>query len=351
MNKNERLDWIDAFKGWGMLLIVVGHVWSLSDVSIFYQWIFSFHVPLFFFAAGLTLQLDRGRTLEVMIKRLPKLLIPYLAFGLLGYLFYIVGYVLAQQAGIQVEQFSYGLWRPLWGLIYGSVGDGLLVNSPIWFLPALFLSTALIYWMNQRLHSKFIRYMLLLGCFFVGSWLSLQLKLPWSASSALCAAVFVQAGVDFKNKLISWRPQKKHLILALAFLLSLAMLAPINGSVGLAGPTVNQPVLFMVFAALGIVASLLFIRSFQNPPAILRIIGIHSMAILVFHMLIIKGVKVILFLLIGISISTMESQVGWGLLILGATVVFLYPTVWLVTRYFPWTLGQPQVKTLQSLQS
>jgi len=78
----QRHAWIDALKGWGILLIVVGHVWSLTDVSLFYQWLLSFHVPLFFFAAGLTLKQQQGSTLGVFGKRSPTLLIPYLVFGL-----------------------------------------------------------------------------------------------------------------------------------------------------------------------------------------------------------------------------------------------------------------------------
>jgi fucose 4-O-acetylase-like acetyltransferase len=42
----KRYEWIDALKGWGMLLIVVGHIWSLSELSAFYIWIFAFQVQI-----------------------------------------------------------------------------------------------------------------------------------------------------------------------------------------------------------------------------------------------------------------------------------------------------------------
>ena len=49
MDQNSRIDWIDVFKGWGIMLIVVGH---LPVPFFFREWIFSFHVPLFFFISG-----------------------------------------------------------------------------------------------------------------------------------------------------------------------------------------------------------------------------------------------------------------------------------------------------------
>lgn len=47
---NKRLDWVDAAKGIGILLVVMAHV-PIPDS--FKQFIYSFHMPLFFLLSGM----------------------------------------------------------------------------------------------------------------------------------------------------------------------------------------------------------------------------------------------------------------------------------------------------------
>lgn len=347
MKTSGRWPWIDAFKGWGMLLIVVGHVWALQDISTFYKWLFAFHVPIFFYAAGLTLKLGAGSTWQMLQRRAPALLKPYLIFGLLGYAFYLLGFAAAQAAGLQLQQFDYGLFRPLWGVLYGSVGDGLLVNSPIWFLPALLIASGLVYSLNSRISSATVRYAVCLTLLVAGAALAQQAKMPWSFSSALCATVFMQMGVDHQRSLglQPWSRQRLWLLLPVCFLLSLW--APLNGDVGLAGPTVNNPVLFVLFALVGIGLSLALTQLIAHRLPVLIWLGKNSMGVLVFHMLAIKGVKVVLSMVFGTPVQTLENDVLWGLTVLvlagGLTVV----AVLIVQRWWPWALGPTPMKPAQ----
>lgn len=344
MNKNERLDWIDAFKGWGMLLIVVGHVWSLENISTFYMWLFAFHVPIFFYAAGLTLNTQGGSTGQMLQQRAPTLLKPYLVFGLLGYAFYLAGFVTAQAAGLQLKQFDYGLLRPLLGIAYGSVGDGLLVNSPIWFLPALLIASVVVYQLNRWTSSAAVRYGVCLALFVMGSQLALQIKMPWSFSSALCAVVFMQLGVDHKRLvgLQTWPRQRLWWIVTIAFLTSLW--APINGDVGLAGPTVNNPILFLWFALVGIGLSVALSQLIEHRLPVLMWLGQNSLGVLVLHMLAIKGVKVLLSLATGVGIHTLENSLVWGLVVLLVATAMTVLAVKAIQRWWPWALGQPRAK-------
>ena len=49
LQKQERIAWIDLARGIGILLIILGHLPGLGKLGV---WIFSFHVPLFFFLYG-----------------------------------------------------------------------------------------------------------------------------------------------------------------------------------------------------------------------------------------------------------------------------------------------------------
>ncbi|MDR1895700.1 MAG: acyltransferase family protein [Prevotellaceae bacterium] len=76
----QRIIWIDIAKGLGIFLVVVGHV--ISSGNILHHWIYSFHMPLFFFLSGICLNNDRIYT-GFLYKRLKSLLLPYLYFGIL----------------------------------------------------------------------------------------------------------------------------------------------------------------------------------------------------------------------------------------------------------------------------
>lgn len=74
-NTRERLDWIDAAKGLGILLVVVGHVWTRGPVR---DAIYAFHMPLFFLLAGFVAQ---PRPMGDFLRRQWSVMaIPYLAF-------------------------------------------------------------------------------------------------------------------------------------------------------------------------------------------------------------------------------------------------------------------------------
>ncbi|WP_374642625.1 acyltransferase family protein [Hydrogenophaga sp.] len=340
MTTATRETWIDALKGWGMILIVVGHVWSLSDVPQWYMWIFSFHVPLFFFAAGLTFKPGAAPLGEFLRRRLTTLLLPYLVYALLGYVFYVLGYAAAQLAGKTVSQFGYGLWWPLLGVFYGSVGDGLLVNSPLWFLPALFVAQALVHVIHTHVRLQWQRYALLLALFAIAAGIEEDIKAPFSLLPAMAAAVFIQMGLDWKRTARMTEISTGQRWFWLVVLAGLSLLSPINGAVGLAGPTVNQPVLFLLFALIGIGLSLLFVQlaSVRIQDA-LAFIGRHSMGILVLHMLAIKGVKVVLSIGTGTSLDTMEHSILWGLLVLCVASLLMWPAIAVIERWLPWTLG------------
>lgn len=344
MATTPREEWIDALKGWGMILIVVGHVWSLSDVPQWYMWIFSFHVPLFFFSAGLTQKTGALPLVKFLQRRVGTLLVPYLVYALLGYVFYVLGYAAAQMAGKSVAQFDYGLWWPLMGVFYGSVGDGLLVNSPLWFLPALFIAQGMVHAIQTRLPATWHKYTFLLLLFAVAATLEEQIKLPFSLVPAMAAALFVQLGLDFRQHDPLRRLGQGARWTGLVVLALLSLLSPFNGAVGLAGPTVNQPLLFLLFALVGTGLSVLLVQQVGGPwKSGLAFLGRHSMGILVLHMLAIKGVKVVLSIATGTSLDAMEHSAPWGLLVLVIASILMWPAIAIIERWLPRTLGQQRV--------
>ena len=59
--KRNRLHWIDCAKGLGCAFVVWGHV---APGTILTEWIFSFHMPLFFMISGILLAFEVKKEVE-----------------------------------------------------------------------------------------------------------------------------------------------------------------------------------------------------------------------------------------------------------------------------------------------
>ena len=109
---NERLLWVDIAKGIGIILVILGHM--IDGYSFAGRYIWSFHMPLFFFLSGLFM--SETISIQLLLKRARQLLLPCCIFTI-----------------ISCIVFHYAIEKSL---------DFLSVSLPVplWFLPILFLA-------------------------------------------------------------------------------------------------------------------------------------------------------------------------------------------------------------------
>lgn len=121
---------IDIAKGIGIILVVLGHNWLVAgDKGKLFDLIFSFHLPLFFFIAGLTLR-SRDSLRGFVLDKADALLKPYFVVACVYWIVKCLPQVLK------------GHWTPaaersLVGIFYG-VGS-MVWPGPLWFLAHLFV--------------------------------------------------------------------------------------------------------------------------------------------------------------------------------------------------------------------
>ena len=83
----SRIVWVDYYKAIGIFLIVFGHaVFNNSDLSDF---VFLFHVPLFFFISGYLEKTEYTPALEYLKKVLFSLVIPYFLWNIISVIFFL----------------------------------------------------------------------------------------------------------------------------------------------------------------------------------------------------------------------------------------------------------------------
>ena len=86
MNKNkDRIIWIDQLRSIIFLLVIIGHVELPKETQSF---IYSFHMPLFFFISGLTVNREKLKNIS-MLKyaqvQAKRLIVPYFWLSFLCY--------------------------------------------------------------------------------------------------------------------------------------------------------------------------------------------------------------------------------------------------------------------------
>lgn len=151
-----RVEWVDILKGVAIILVVLGHIsYRCPHLK---EFIYSFHMPLFFTLAGCAahISMQRSRSIGVFIgKRAIGLMVPYVVWLLSSPL--IFGYA---------EQWrNYNLQEAIHCILTGNVA--------CWFLICLFtlqLYYALYTWTSKKVKAGWVC-ILIAGGIYVGSFL------------------------------------------------------------------------------------------------------------------------------------------------------------------------------------
>lgn len=73
----NRIKWLDIAKGMGIVSVFWGH--TLFKDEIWRIWIYSFHMPLFFFLSGITYnEIKYDKIKKLLIAKSKSILIPYI---------------------------------------------------------------------------------------------------------------------------------------------------------------------------------------------------------------------------------------------------------------------------------
>ncbi len=134
VTSTNRIHWIDNLRTLAALLMVFAHTnHTKAEISSEVIYIYSFHMPLFFFISGLTfIHKNNQGSKKFLSRKISTLLIPYFFFSLLGYgLFLITDY-----PNLSFSAFADSLYR----IIYADTDLlAFAYDGPLWFLPCLFL--------------------------------------------------------------------------------------------------------------------------------------------------------------------------------------------------------------------
>ena len=86
MSNNKRLVWVDQLKGFTFWLVILGHTTGILTQGHAHSYIYSFHMPLFLIATGLTLNINKvyeTSFFSYASKLFKRMVVPYIWLNLI----------------------------------------------------------------------------------------------------------------------------------------------------------------------------------------------------------------------------------------------------------------------------
>lgn len=180
-----RIDWIDMAKGWGIICVIIGHMIQGTFID---NWIYSFHMPLFFLISGYVFS-TKYNFLEFVKRKVKSILVPYFCLGVVIVLF-------RNLYSVQGEISLKNIFTHIIRLIIQRR------NYSLWYLTVLFIINIALYIIVKLLKTETKIAICVFLISIIGNiyyYFFDNLILPWNADACLIAILFFFAGYFYKN--------------------------------------------------------------------------------------------------------------------------------------------------------
>ncbi|MGG3307313.1 acyltransferase family protein [Paenibacillus lautus] len=325
---DKRIDWIDVLKGLAIILVVLGHSPALHVRT----YIFSFHMPLFFFISGYLFSIIKYDNMFQFIKRKSlTILVPYVAFALIS----IVSLSVLHDANLTIKEYAFDF--------INSTRNQIPFNEALWFLTALFV-IEVVYYLGLRFIKN--KYILLFICiaisftvYFFKNGMAEPPSLPWSLDQAFYYLIFFSIGNTFRD----FRIDKSVLnfIISIGIALNILFLIKpqfIGSAINLIPNSIYSFFASTLVAIIGIVAFIGISKVFADSKK-LQLIGENSLIIFALHLPL--AFVIVDKLVIMLNLNLQPNNFG-GIMYSLLTLVILSPVVYVINRYTPFIVGRKQ---------
>lgn len=215
MKKREH--WADIAKGIGIILVILGHI-KYTD-TLLVQWLYTFHMPLFFFISGYFI--NKNKTLMQNIKHKAYiLLVPYLLLSIIYFLledFFLIieNYFFNRLFSIKIANVPcYFTLQHILGLITQNPYPN-KYETLFWFFGCLFITSVimliLVYIFKENKYKILISstVLMVIGTILINV---LGIRLIWNADIALIMVFFASLGYWTKKSKILYKYSSKKII-------------------------------------------------------------------------------------------------------------------------------------------
>lgn len=178
----KRLVWVDAAKGAGILLVLLGHVprpvmrEQYAWIDFMYYFIYNFHMPLFFFLSGIVYgcnaEKQRKKSCVVFLKeKIRSLMLPWLSYTVLLYALVCLGNLLPGVSGVMSGSGMAFMEADIY--LAECIGGMNPYSTHLWYIYTLFFVQLLVFaadkiyclfWEGKQKYLLYISGVLALSC-------------------------------------------------------------------------------------------------------------------------------------------------------------------------------------------
>ena len=315
-SRAERLSWLDVLKGIGIILVAIGHIYSNRTV---FNWLYSFHMPLFFLAAG---WVYKERSILTDIKRrIQTIVVPYFSFGFLVLIYW-------QVIERRFRDSDMSFIDSLFGLFSGYY-DNLDFNVHLWFLPCFFV-TVVLFNILVNLGGRKIAYIVsaLMSLIYI---ILPMPELLWRFNRVFKYIGFYAVGVFLAGRGTRIVDRKIRTGVVAAVLLILNFLLSLHN--------LTTGIMWFVTAFIG-VAAVILVSRLINENKILQYLGRISLIVLCIHGPVYRIVVKIASIPLHMSTDAVRENFLLAMLVVAITTIICSVVYEIVVRVSPWMLGK-----------
>lgn len=322
----KREVWVDYAKVFGIYCVILAHTMLYKPLQ---NWIYVFHMPLFFFLSGYLFNFERNASFKTFaLKRFRQLMIPYFTFNLITYLFWLfIGRHVGADSG-----FNTPWWEPAVYTVFG-YGDKMVHNVPLWFFMCLYIIQLAYYKIFKKRTYVWLWILLFASIGFLNYTFN-PLRLPFSLGTAFVGIVFYAVG-----NLLSRINIKPSFSIGLACVAITIVVALFNGRINMHINYYNNYLLFLIGAFAGIYMVFCLCRVFKRIKLI-EYISQNTLTICGLHLLTFSLMKGMMLYMFHLSPNILAGTI-WGnfLFALISMALTLFAS-YIINRYFPAFIGR-----------
>ena len=323
-NITDRIKYIDLARFIGLVLVLFCHI--PMPEGIFHDFVYSFHVPLFFLLAGVFLKPNVKST---FISGLKNLIIPYLLINLILVL-----------CGILISIFyEFTLYNdviyPILGIVCGTSSPEFIYKipgGPSWFIIALFWSRIIVSLIiNLKLKYQIISVIAILCTYFVlNSYFEYTIL---CIDSALLGCIFMLIGYYLKSFILNISKTNIYII---GFILCLSPLLLLNGTANMfKGEYGNNIILFFINGTIGSLILLYICSKINLINRYITLIVSGAIFFIIFHTFIMEYVMLLYRRLVNYEL---DMRIYDKIIISIITIIIIYSTLKLLGKRIPYIL-------------
>ena len=342
-NQNgDRIIWIDNAKFLGIFFVILGHYEIDQNLR---QYIYSFHMPLFFFISGYLYSKNKYMNFKKFISRkIRTLLIPYFLFAFCSYFFWLI---IVRKLSFRGASLLISPWKPFVGIFY-SIGTGewrIPLNIALWFVTCLFVCEIAFWFISKyaKDSKQLISILIIIGIIGYLDSIFVNIKMPWSADVAMTAIVFYGTGYLMKrakaDMVITELSDAKLSVLLIVIFCASIMTCYLNSPIDMNNNSYGNILLFYISAFAGIIFYL-GISKIIKPNRLIRYIGKNTIVLIGLGGIVMFVLNGIIYLLIGRLTSRFLISIPQAILFSTIEIILTIPFIYGINRFFPYLLGR-----------